>query len=109
MSEINVSTEIEVISGLQTESAGLPEALRKQFMYPDEWIKEQEAVEMENQWISAERDEVVQYVKTLKMLSVYLTGKTSIPREKLLGEYFRKVEQNFPEYLQKEMEIILSA
>jgi hypothetical protein len=87
----------------------LPEALRKQFMYPDEWIKEQEAVEMENQWISAERDEVVQYVKTLKMLSVYLTGKTSIPREKLLGEYFRKTEQNFPEYLQKEMEIILSA
>jgi hypothetical protein len=40
---------------------------------------------------------------------VYLTGKTSIPREKLLGEYFRKAEQNFPEYLQKEMEIILSA
>jgi len=109
MSEINVGAEIEVINGLLTESPGLPETLRKQFMYPDEWIKEQEAVEMEKQWISAERYEIVQDVKTLKMLSVYLTGKTSIPREKLLGDYFRKAEQNFPEYLQKEMEITLSA
>jgi hypothetical protein len=39
------------------------------------------------------------------MLSIYLTGRTSIPREKLLGDYFRKAEQNFPEYLRKELKI----
>jgi hypothetical protein len=105
MSEMVTGTEMEMYHEIRTEGASLPEALRKEFMYPDNWAKEKEAVQIENEWLIAEREEVLGYIKTLKMLSLYLTGKTNVPREKLLNDYFRKAEQDFPEYLQKELEI----
>jgi hypothetical protein len=105
MSEIYTETEVVMYKDIQTEGGSLPESLRKQLLYPDGWIKENEAVKFENEWLMAEREEIVSYVKTLKMLSLYLTGKTSIPREELLGNYFAKAEQNFPEHLRSELEI----
>jgi hypothetical protein len=105
MSESMVMTEIEIKDLDREEHVGMPEALRKQFMYPDAWIKQQDAIQTENDWLIAERDEVMQYVKTLKMLTIYLTGKTSIPRDRLLMEYFKKAEENFPEYLRKEINV----
>ena len=105
MSESMVMTEIEIKDLDREEHVGMPEALRKQFMYPDAWVKQQDAIQTENDWLIAERDEVMQYVKTLKMLTIYLTGKTSIPRDRLLMEYFKKAEENFPEYLRKEINV----
>ena len=105
MSDCMVIEEVEILDVSEVEQVALPESLRKQFMYPDEWIKQQDAIQTENEWLIAERDEVMQYVKTLKMLTIYLTGKTSIPRDKLLGEYFKKAEEKFPEYLRKEINV----
>jgi predicted nuclease with TOPRIM domain len=105
MREGFVTTEVEIFEGVQTDMQSFPDTLRRQFMYPDEWSNEQEDLRMENEWLQAERDEVVEYIKTLKILSIYLNGKTSVPHENIVGDYFRRAEQNFPEYLQKELAI----
>lgn len=102
---MNIGLEVEQYEDIWIEGSSMPESLRKELLYPDGWMKEKEAIQLENEWLVAEREEVIRYIKTLKMLSLYLTGKTNIPREKLLGDYFQKAEQDFPEYLRKDLEI----
>ena len=100
-----ISTESEIVKNSRDEKAGLPDSLRKQFLVPDEWVKEQEAREMENEVLVAEREEVMRYVILLKKLVVYLAGKTDISTEMLSGTLFEKAELNLPEYLRKEIEV----
>jgi hypothetical protein len=109
MSEIVVGTEKEIhLSGLD-EKPGLPDALRNWFVYPDEWVKEQDALKMQNEWLQAEREEILQYVKNLKMFAVYLSGKTKIGENNLSNINFERAEKNLPEYLRKEIEVDISA
>jgi len=109
MTEMVVETEKEIFTSGSDEKAGLPDALRKWFVYPDEWSRNQESLEMRNEWLLAEREEVMQYVILLKKLAVYLAGKTDISIEKLSGTLFKNAEQFLPEYLRKEIEVGLVA
>ena len=85
----------------------LPVTLRNWFEIPDRWSRDQESLKMRHNWLLAERDEVVQYVKMLKKLAVYLGRKTNGNVHLKLGAFFEKAEQNFPEYLCNEMAIRL--
>jgi hypothetical protein len=105
MDDLFIATEIKNSEDEQLERSGLPDSLRRQFSYPDEWIREREAAELENEWLQAERDEVMQYVRILKKLAIYLAGKADINSEKLSSGFFTKAEKNIPEHLQREMEI----
>ena len=105
MAEMLVRTKEEISSIGLNENVGLPDALRRRFGYSDEWSRDQESLEMRNEWLVAEREEVMQYVILLKKLAVYLAGKTDISTEKLSGTLFMKAEQSLPEYLRKEIEV----
>lgn len=109
MSEIVVETENEIyVSGLD-EKPGLPEALRKWLVYPDEWVMERDAIQMQNELLQAERDELMQYVKNLKKLAVYLIGKTELGEKNLSNINFEKAEKYLPGYLRKEIEVDIHA
>jgi hypothetical protein len=109
MSEIAGGTEKEIyLCGLD-KKPGLPDALRNWFVYPDELVKEQDALKMQNEWLQAEREEILQYVKNLKMFAVYLSGKTKIVDNNLSNINFERAEKNLPEYLRKEIEVDIYA
>jgi hypothetical protein len=109
MSEIVVGTDEEIyLSGLD-EKPGLPEALRKWLAYPDEWVMERDAIQMQNDLLQAERDELVQYVKNLKKLAIYLIGNTENGENNLSNINFEKVEKYIPGYLRKEIEVDIYA
>ncbi|MBW1672563.1 MAG: hypothetical protein JRJ45_02770 [Deltaproteobacteria bacterium] len=98
-----VGTEKTISKKLLYEKDGLPEILSQLFEDPDEWIREQEAFHKRNENLLAEHDELIQYVKALKMLAVYLTDKNNMNRENLSGMYFEKAEEQLPEDLRKEI------
>ena len=105
MTETLVGTEKEIFpSGLDLH-ASLPDELRTWFVYPDEWTKNQESLEMRNEWLLAEREEVIQYVKLLKKLVVYLAEKTEISTDVVSRKFFSKAEQHLPRYVCKEIEV----
>jgi hypothetical protein len=83
----------------------LPNTLRNWFEAPDQWSRNQESLEMRNEWLSAERDDVVQYVKMLKKLALYLARNSRGMKGKALRTFFTKAEQDFPNYLRIEMAI----
>jgi hypothetical protein len=105
MNDFSVANELKVINDERFEESGLPESLRKQFANPDALVKVQEAIEIENEWLLAEREEMVEYIRTLKKLAVYLAGKTDTCSDARCGGFFNKAERLFPNYLQKEIEI----
>jgi len=109
MAEMLVRNMEEISSFGLVENVGLPDALRRQFLCSDEWSSNQESLEMRNEWLVAEREEVMPYVILLKKLAVYLAGKTDISTEKLSGTLFEKAEQNLPEYLRSEIEVDIQA
>jgi hypothetical protein len=86
----------------------LPKSLRNWFEAPDHWSKNRESLAMQNEWLSAERDEVVQYVKLLKKMALYLARKTEGNTDRSLLNFFQKAEQSFPDYLCNEIAISLS-
>ena len=96
-------TEVKIAPVDMEEMASLPEALQKWLVYPDELSSKQETLEMENELLLAEREEVVQYVRILKKLAVYLAGKTDVSAEKLNNDFFAKAEKNLPDYLREEL------
>jgi hypothetical protein len=98
-------TEVQITPVDMNEMVSLPEALQKWFVYPDEWSSKQEALEMENELLLAEREEVVQYVRILKKLAVYLAEKTDVSTETLFETFFFKAEINLPDYLREELEV----
>jgi hypothetical protein len=119
MSEIVFETEKEIYISSPNEKPGLPEALRKWLVYPDEWTMERDSIQMQNDLLQAERDELLQYVKNLKKLAVYLIGKTELSesnlsnidfdKANLSNIDFDKAEKYIPGYLRKEIEIDMHA
>jgi hypothetical protein len=105
MIETLVGTKNEIAPNGKVKSADLPDELRSWFVCPDEWIKNQESLEMRNEWLLAEREEVIQYVKILKKLVVYLAEKTEISTDVLSRKIFSKAEHFLPEYMRKEIEV----
>jgi hypothetical protein len=105
MSEMVVSTEKEICASIRNDSPGLPEVLRNWLVYPDALNLEREADRMQNEWLQAERDEIVQYVRTLKKLALHLDGKNVMGNKYAPRISFEKAEKNLPEYLRKEVEV----
>ncbi len=104
-----VGNEKEIyVSGLD-DKQGLPDALRKLLVYPDEWVMERDGLQMQNDLFQAERDELMQYVKNLKRLAIYLIGKTELGENNLSNINFEKAEKYLPGYLRKEIEIDIYA
>jgi hypothetical protein len=79
--------------------------MRSLFTNSEGWNTKQEAIEMGFELLFAERDELLDYVKALKTLAVYLTGRTKIRSENLIHGYFVSAEKNFPEYIRREMSV----
>ena len=95
----------EKLINASSTNATLPNSLSAWFEVPDHWSRTQESLELRNEWLSAERDDVVQYVKMLKKLAVYLAGKAEGSTNIHLGTFFKKSEENFPDYLCNEIAI----
>lgn len=105
MSEIIVENEKGILlSGLE-ENPGLPGALRKWLEYPDDLVRERDAIQLHNEWLQAEREEILRYIKNLKMLVMYLSGKNKINESDLSNINFVRAEKNLPEYLRNEIEV----
>ena len=98
-----VVIEKEISKNVLDEKADLPEVLCQLFEDPDEWLSEQVAIHERNKCLLVEREELLQYVKALKMLAVYLTDKNNMSRENLSGFYFEKAEEQFPEDLRNKI------
>jgi hypothetical protein len=105
MIETLVETKNEIAPNGEVKSAGLPDELRSWFVCPDEWIKDQESLEMRHEWLLAEHEDVIRYVKLLKKLVVYLAEKTEISADVLSRKVFSKAEQYLPEHVRKEIEV----
>jgi hypothetical protein len=99
----------ETDTGISKEDShpdmGLPERFHRISTIPNGMMSKQDAIEMRFGLLLAERDELVEYVKALKVLAVYLAGSTSIRPENISARYFTKAEQNFPEYMRREMDV----
>ena len=68
-------------------------------------IRKHDSIEMGFELSLAERDELIEYVKALKILAIYLSGRRNIRPENLSDDYFIKAERNFPEYRRREMDV----
>jgi ribosomal protein S18 len=79
--------------------------MRSLFTHSGGWNTKQEAIEMGFELLFAERDELIDYVKALKTLAVYITGRTKIRSENLINGYFVSAEKNFPEHMRREMSV----
>lgn len=97
------------ITPIEIEGLGLPKPLRKRLLDQDNSNLERDALRMRNEWLQAERDEIVEYVRTLKKLAIYMNEKTSSSVKFLPRINFDRVEQNLPEYLRKEIEVNTSS
>jgi hypothetical protein len=105
MSEIELAIENEIhISGLD-EKQNLPKSLQEWLVLPDEWVMELDATQLQNDLLLAERDELVEYVKNLKKLAIYLISKTELSERNLSCINFDMAEKYLPGYLRKEIEI----
>ena len=105
MSEIIVENEKGILlSGLE-ENPGLPDELRKWLEYPDELVRERDAIQLHNEWLQAEREEILRYLKNLKMLVINLSGRNRINENDLSNINFVRAEKNLPEYLRNEIEV----
>jgi hypothetical protein len=104
MSDQLIDFEKTLEIGFEGETR-LPEKLLEWLVYPDKWVKELEAIQMQNDLLQAERDELVDYVRNLKKLALYLINNSSQAVEKLSHLNFSEVEKNFPGYLRNEIEV----
>jgi hypothetical protein len=107
MSEMVVGTENEICASIRNERPGLPDTLRNWLVYPDALNLERESIQMHNEWLQAERDEIVQYVRTLKKLALHLNGKNAMGNNYASRITFEKAEKDLPDYLRKEVEVSL--
>jgi hypothetical protein len=69
------------------------------------WMGKQDAIEMGIESLISDRDELVEYVKALKILAVYLVGTNQIRPIQLSEEYFVKAEKNFSDTVRREIDI----
>lgn len=104
MSDQLVDFEETLEIGIEGE-ARLPEKLLEWLLYPDEWVMEREAMQMQNDLLQAERDELVEYVRNLKKLALYLVDNSNQVTRKLSPLDFSEVEKKLPGYLRKEIEV----
>lgn len=105
MNEIESATENEIhISGLD-EKQSLPKSLREWFDLPDDLVMERDSNQLQNDLLLAERDEMIEYVKNLKKLAIYLIAKTEFSERNLSNINFDMAEKYLPGYLRKEIEI----
>jgi hypothetical protein len=81
--------------------------LRRLVIDPNGKIKKQDAIEMGFELLISERNELIGYIKALKMLAIYLADRGHIQPEILSSEYFKKAEQHFPEHLRREIAIVI--
>ena len=105
MSEIIVENKKETLLISLEEKPGLPDALRKWLEYPDEWVRERDEIILQNEWLQAEREEILRYLKNLKMLVINLSGRNRINENDLSNINFERAEKNLPEYLRNEIEV----
>jgi hypothetical protein len=103
MSELVVGLESDVRLGM--ERPGLPDSLRRQLLNLDGWNVERDAMQMRNDWLQAERDEIVEYVRTLKKLALYMNAKSSTGDKPFPKISFENVEKNLPDYLREEIDV----
>ena len=109
MSETEFGIEREIHTSGLDEKPSLPDSLREWLVYPDEWVMERDAIQMQNELLQTERDELLQYVRNLKKLAVYLSGKTSIGENYLSTINFEKAEENLLDSLRKQIKVALYA
>ena len=69
------------------------------------WMGKHDAIEKGFESLITDRHELVEYVKALKILAVYLAGTHHIRPIQLSEEYFVRAEKNFSEYLRREIDI----
>jgi hypothetical protein len=100
-----VKTNLGIYKEESHQNKGVSERCHRIFTISDGSMSKKDAIEMGFGLLLAQRDELVEYVKTLKVLAIYLAGSTGIHPEKLSAKFFKRAEQHFPEYMRKEMDV----
>ena len=109
MSEIEFETEREIYINDVEGKSSLPDSLREWLVYPDDWVKERDAIQMQNDLLQAERDELLQYVKNLKKLAIFLIRKTELSERNLSNINFDSAEKYLPGYIREVIEVDIQA
>lgn len=85
--------------------AGFSLKARELFASSGSWMSKHDAIEKGVESLLADRDELIEYVKALKALAIYLTNTTHIRPHQLSEEYFLRAEENFADYLRREIDV----